>query len=46
MDAAFLISESTYDRVAHIVTTGKQAEVEIRGRDQVLRVYEILGAVH
>jgi adenylate cyclase len=39
----FLVSESTYARVREHVTTGQEAEVEIRGRDRPLRVYEIVG---
>lgn len=39
----FLISESTYERVRDLVVTGKQAEVEIRGRVQPLQVHEVVG---
>lgn len=43
LDCEFLISESTYEAVKDWASTGKQAEVEIRGRKQPLRVYEIVG---
>lgn len=43
LDCEFLISESTYAAVKDYVLTGKEAEVMIRGRQQPLRVYEILG---
>jgi adenylate cyclase len=41
LNCEFLISESTYEQVCDEVKTGRQAEVEIRGRNQPLRVYEI-----
>ena len=44
LDCEFLISESTYAHVREKVRTGKEAEVEIRGRRQPLRVYEVRGA--
>jgi adenylate cyclase len=37
----FLVSETTYESVEGWVRVGQQAEVEIRGRDQPLRVYEV-----
>ena len=43
LDCEFLISESTYEYVCDWVRTGKEAEVEIRGRKQPLRVFEVLG---
>ena len=42
LDCEFLISESTWEQVRGWVKTGKEAEVEIRGRLQPLRVYEVL----
>lgn len=43
LDCEFLVSESTYERVRAWVKAGKEAEAEIRGREQPLRVYEVLG---
>ncbi|MDF2440702.1 MAG: adenylate cyclase, partial [Abditibacteriota bacterium] len=43
LNCEFLVSESTYEAVRGWVETGQEAEVEIRGRNQPLRVYEILG---
>jgi adenylate cyclase len=43
MGCAFLISESTWASVRGWIRTGQEAEVEIRGRQQPLRVYEVLG---
>ncbi len=42
----FLISESTYEHVRDDVITGREAQVESRGRQQPLRVYEIVGAAN
>jgi adenylate cyclase len=42
----FLISESTYEYVRSWIETAQQAEVEIRGRQQPLRVYEVTGVRH
>lgn len=39
----FLISENTYQAVGEWIITGQEAEVEIRGRQRPLRVYEVLG---
>ena len=39
----FLISETTYTAVSDWARTGQEADVEIRGRNQALRVYEVLG---
>lgn len=41
MNVEFLISESTYHFVDKLVVTGKEEEVEIRGRQQPLHVYEV-----
>ncbi|HEX8551950.1 MAG TPA: adenylate/guanylate cyclase domain-containing protein [Abditibacteriaceae bacterium] len=43
LDCEFLISESTYNAVKEWAVVGQQSEVEIRGRQQPLQVYEILG---
>ena len=43
MDVEFLISESVYSHVKGQIRTGKQGEVEIRGRKQPLSVYEVIG---
>ncbi len=42
LECEFLISDTTYAGVQGSVRTGKVAEVEIRGRKQPLRVYEVL----
>ena len=44
LNCEFLVSETTYEAVRDWVETGKEAEVEIRGRNQPLRVYEIVAA--
>jgi adenylate cyclase len=44
LNCEFLISESTFDHVRDWAKTGKEAEVVIRGRQQPLRVFEIVGA--
>jgi len=44
LNAEFIISESTYEAVRDWVRIGQEAEVEIRGRNQALRVYEVLGS--
>jgi adenylate cyclase len=46
LDAEFLISEETYRDAGALVTVGKVAEVEIRGRTAPLKVYEVTGAAH
>jgi adenylate cyclase len=43
LDCEFLISETTFAAVRGWAQVGQEAEVEIRGRDQPLRVYEITG---
>lgn len=43
LNSDFLISESTYSELTSDVTIGNRAEMEIRGRDRPLQVYEILG---
>jgi class 3 adenylate cyclase len=43
MGCDLLISQSTYDNARRIVRVGRTAEVEIRGRDQPLQVYEVVG---
>jgi len=43
LDCGFLISESVYGYVKERVRTGKEDEVEIRGRLQPLKVYEVTG---
>lgn len=42
LDVEFLISESTHDAVRDWVRTGQEAEVEIRGRQRPLKVYEVV----
>ncbi len=43
LNCEFLVSETTFEAVRDWAQVGKEAEVEIRGRDQPLRVYEIAG---
>ena len=45
MDVEFLISENTYAYVKGTIRTGKETEVEIRGRNQPLSVYEVIGNI-
>jgi len=46
MDVDFLISESTLAQVGPDVKVGRQAEMQIRGRDRPLRVYEVVSGSH
>jgi adenylate cyclase len=43
LDCEFLVSESTYQAAKGIIEPGRTSEVEIRGRIQPLRVFEVLG---
>jgi adenylate cyclase len=43
LNCEFLVSETTFEEVRDWAQIGQEAEVEIRGRDQPLRVYEIAG---
>ncbi len=45
MGCDFLVSESTYSEAGNIIRTGRVQEVEIRGRLEPLKVYEVLGPV-
>jgi class 3 adenylate cyclase/CHASE2 domain-containing sensor protein len=43
LGCSFLISETIFEQIRGRIRIGKRAQVEIRGREQPLRVYEVLG---
>lgn len=43
LDTNILISDDTYRRIADAVIVGKSAETSVKGRSELVKVYELLG---
>lgn len=42
LDTSILISDATYERVADYIVVGKMAETPVKGRVELVKVYEVL----